>query len=54
MNKDIITDLVNKGMSTRQIALNLNISQSNVRYWLNKFDLKTNLLYNGILHHLLM
>jgi len=42
MNKDIITDLVNKGMSTRQIALNLNISQSNVRYWLNKYMIKTN------------
>lgn len=32
---------ISKGLSTRQIAKELNCSQSTVKYWLNKFNLKT-------------
>lgn len=33
--------LVEKGLSTREIAQSLSCSQTNIRYWLRKFDLRT-------------
>ena len=41
MNYDIINSLVTKGFSTRKISTELKTSQSNVRYWLKKFNIKT-------------
>jgi len=43
MKKEKIIELINKNFSQREIADNLNVSQTNLRYWLNKFELKTNL-----------
>ena len=40
MNYDIINSLAAKGLSTRKISTELNTSQSNVRYWLKKFNIK--------------
>lgn len=42
MNRDKIEELVNTSLSTRQIADRLKTSQSNIRYWLSKFNIKTN------------
>ena len=41
MEKKELETLVKKGKSTRNISKALGVSQTNVRYWLNKFDLKT-------------
>lgn len=41
MEQDTLEVLVKRGLSTRQIAKELSISQTNVRHWLNKFALKT-------------
>ncbi len=41
MNKQELLDLVEGNFSTREIAVKLSCSQTNVRYWLNKFELKT-------------
>ena len=41
MNYDVINSLVAKGLSTRKISTELKTSQSNVRYWLKKFNLTT-------------
>jgi len=41
MNKQILIELIEKKYSTRRIANELNISQSTIKYWLNKFELKT-------------
>ena len=41
MNYDVINSLVAKGLSTRKISTELKTSQSNVRYWLKKFNIKT-------------
>ena len=41
MEKIIIENLVNKKLSTRKIAKELNCSQSTVKYWLKKYGLKT-------------
>lgn len=41
MDKSIISNLVEKNFSQRQIASELNVSQSTVRYWLKFYDLKT-------------
>lgn len=41
MTKKQLEDLVDKGLSTRQISDELKSSQTNVRYWLNKHGLKT-------------
>jgi len=47
MKKEKIIELINQNLSQREIADNLNVSQTNLRYWMNKFDLKTNLnLFN--------
>lgn len=42
MNKNILKKLVLENKSTYEIALQLNCSQTNIRYWLKKFELKTN------------
>ena len=41
MNYDILNELVQKEKSTRDIAKELNTSQTNIRYWLKKYNLKT-------------
>jgi 5-methylcytosine-specific restriction endonuclease McrA len=41
MNKDKLIELINSKKTTREIGIELNISQTAVRYWLKKFDLKT-------------
>jgi hypothetical protein len=42
MEKSIIQDLVSSGFSTREIAEKISLSQTATRYWLKKFQLKTN------------
>ena len=42
MDKIILKELVVKGMSQRQMAKQLNVSQTKVKYWLDKHNLKTN------------
>ena len=39
MTKEILEELINKKFSTHFIAKELNTSQTNVRYWLKKFNL---------------
>ena len=41
MDVNTLTSLVRDNKSTRQIAKDLNTSQTNVRYWLRKFGLRT-------------
>ncbi len=41
MNKNDLELLIAKDLSTRQIAEQLSISQTTVRYWLNRHSLKT-------------
>ena len=43
MNKQILIELIEKKYSTRKIANELNTSQSTIKYWLHKFNLKTNI-----------
>lgn len=43
MEKSIIKNLIDKGYSTWKISKTLNFSQTNIRYWLKKYKLKTNL-----------
>lgn len=43
MEKEKIIELIDKNLSQREIAVSLKISQTNLRYWMNKFELKTNL-----------
>ena len=51
MKKEKIIELIEKNLSQREIANFLKISQTNLRYWLNKFELKTNLnKFNKNLH----
>lgn len=42
MNYDILNKLVNESKSLNEIAHELNLSQTNVRYWLKKHKLETN------------
>jgi len=41
MDKSILTQLIKENLSSHQIAKKLNTSQTNVRYWLKKHELKT-------------
>lgn len=41
MNKEEICKFIAEGLSTRTIAKRCNCSQSNVKYWLRKWNLKT-------------
>ena len=51
MNRDALTKLISDGMSTRKIAEHFECSQSNVRHWMRKYDLKTSLgRFNRTLH----
>ena len=43
MEKEKFEKLIELGLSQRAIGENLKTSQANVKYWLNKFGLKTNL-----------
>ena len=45
MDKEILKKQINKGDSSRKIAESLGKSQTTVRYWLKKHNLKTNILY---------
>lgn len=39
--KEKLEKLINDGLSTREISKNIGKSQTTVRYWLKKFELKT-------------
>lgn len=41
MNKEKLTQLIDLNLSQREIALQFNCSQCKIRYWLQKFNLKT-------------
>lgn len=41
MEKEILEKLINAGLSQRKIADKLSLSQSTIKYWFKKFDLKT-------------
>lgn len=41
MKKEIFISLIEKGFSTREIGKELDKSQTTVRYWLKKYNLKT-------------
>ena len=41
MDKEILKKQIKKGLSTRQIGKSLNKSQSSIKHWLNKYNLKT-------------
>lgn len=43
MKKEELIELIKKNLSQREISKKLNVSQTNLRYWLNKFELKTNI-----------
>ena len=49
MKKQILQELVLQNLSTHNIASKLQTSQTNVRYWLKKFNLKTNVKVNNII-----
>jgi hypothetical protein len=42
MEKELLQELINEGLSTRQIAERVNKGQTSVCHWLKKYDLKTN------------
>ena len=41
MDREEVKQLIEQGLTQREIGKLLNLSQTNVRYWLKKFDLKT-------------
>jgi transposase len=41
MDKKVLEKLISQGKSTHQIASEVDKGQTTVRYWLNKYDLKT-------------
>ena len=41
MDEEILKKQIKKGLSTRQIGKSLNKSQSSIKHWLNKYNLKT-------------
>ena len=42
MDKEILQELCLKGLSTHKISKELKKGQTTVRYWLKKYNLKTN------------
>ena len=42
MDRDILQNLIDCGLSQRDLATHLGVSQSSVRYWLKKHNLSTN------------
>lgn len=51
MEKEILINLLNQGLSTWDIAKATNTNQPNIRYWLNKYNLKTIRSINKITGH---
>lgn len=51
MNKLELENLINKNCSIRDISKELKTSATNVRYWLNKYQLKTNVKNKSILDY---
>lgn len=49
MEKEILEKLINENKSSRQIAAELNKSQTSIKYWLKKFNLKTKYNKHNIL-----
>ncbi len=41
MNESILKELTSQGLSTYEIAERMNCGQTNIRYWLKKFNLTT-------------
>ena len=41
MDRDLLVSCVEQGMSTRELSLKFNKGQTTIRYWLNKYNLKT-------------
>ena len=41
MNESILKELAGQGLSTYEIAERMNCGQTNIRYWLKKFNLTT-------------
>lgn len=41
MDRDLLASCVEQGLSVRQIASKFNKGNTTIRYWLNKYDLKT-------------
>jgi hypothetical protein len=41
MDKLKLTELVNSGMTQREISKQMNCSQTNIKYWMKKYDLKS-------------
>lgn len=41
MNKELLENYINKGLSSYQIGKELSLSQTNIIYWLKKYNLKT-------------
>lgn len=41
MNKELLIKAIEQGLSTWKLAEKFNTTQSNIRYWLKKFDLQT-------------
>lgn len=46
MEKQILIDLIEQKLSTYKMAEKLNCSQTNVRHWLRKYNLRTNISNN--------
>lgn len=44
MNEYELTSAIEEGLSTRQLGERFGCSQTNIRYWLKKFNLKTKVL----------
>ena len=47
MDKDLLEDMLEQRLSTRDIAQQLKVSQSTVRYWIKKYELSTFRLQQG-------
>ena len=41
MDRDQLENLINCGLSQRELSSHFNVSQTNVRYWLKKYNLST-------------
>lgn len=48
MNKEKLIEQINLGLSTWKLADYFNTTQPNIRYWLKKFNLKTQITINQI------
>ncbi len=51
ITKELLEKLIDKGYSQHLIAKELKCSQSNIRYWLKKFELETNYKKHPISDH---